>query len=64
MHACLTFHTNIILTLIFEWYVIKCGSKNGHQKDTCLKEIGLSAQNMLTIVGSMINTNKGTYMVT
>ena len=38
---------------IYEWYVVRCGSKNGHQNDMCLKEIGLHAQNMLTILGSM-----------
>ena len=27
----------------FEWYVVRCGSKNGFQKDTCSKEIGLHA---------------------
>ena len=26
---------------------VRCESKNGHQKDMCLKEIGLHAQNML-----------------
>ena len=31
---------------IFEWYVVWCGFKNGHQKDICLKEIGLRAQNI------------------
>ena len=39
-------------TPIFEWYVARCGPKNGYQKDImCLKEIGLRAQNMLTILG-------------
>jgi hypothetical protein len=33
--------TTMICTLIFEGYVVGCGSKNGHQKETCLKEIGL-----------------------
>ena len=42
-------------TLIFEWYVVWCGSKNKYQKDTCLKEIGLHAQNMITIVASIID---------
>ena len=28
-----------------------CGSKNGYLKDTCLKEIGVCEQNMLTIFG-------------
>ena len=28
----------------FEWYVVRCGSKNEHRKDMCLREIGLCAQ--------------------
>ena len=28
-------------TTIFECYVVKYGSKNGYQKDTCFIEIGL-----------------------
>lgn len=31
-------------TLIFEWYVLWCGSKNKYLKDMSLKEIGLRAQ--------------------
>ena len=46
--------TAIIWTPIFEWYVVRCGSKNGHQTDKCF-EIGLCTQNMLTILGSMLN---------
>ena len=42
--------------------MVRCGSKNGHQKDMCLKEIGLRAQNMLTILGSIVNIIGGTYM--
>ena len=33
----------IILTPIFEWYVVRFGSKNEHQKDMCLK--GLTCLN-------------------
>ena len=40
---------------IFEWYVVWCGSKNGHQKDMRLKEIGLRAQNMITFLSSIGN---------
>ena len=36
--------TFLIRTPIFEWYVDWCGSKNGYQKGTCLKDIGLCAQ--------------------
>ena len=42
-------------TPIFEWYVVRCGSKNIYQKDTCLKEIRLLAQNIITILGSIAN---------
>lgn len=44
----------IIWIIMFEWYVIRCGAKNRHPKTTYLKEIGLDAQNMLTI-GSILN---------
>ena len=39
--------TTIIWTPTFELYVVRCGSKNRHQKDiVCLEEeIGLRAQN-------------------
>jgi hypothetical protein len=36
-----------------------CGSKIGHQEGMCLKEIRLHAHNMLTILGSMVNTTGG-----
>ena len=49
---------------MIEWYVVRCGSKNGHQKDTRLKEIGLYAQNMLAILGSIVNMTGGSYMAT
>ena len=31
------------------------GSKNGYQKNVDLKEIGLHVQNMITILGSIVN---------
>lgn len=34
--------------------MVRRGSKNGYQK-TLVKEIGLFAQNMTTILGSMVN---------
>ena len=37
-------------TPMFEWYVVGCGSKNGHHKDMCLEEIRLRAQNMIIIL--------------
>ena len=57
-------NTTLTWTPIFESYVVRCGSKNGHQKDMSLKEIGLHAQNMLTILGSKVNMIWGTYMTT
>ena len=45
----------IMWTLIFKWYVVRGGSKNGHQKDTCSNKIGLHVQTMLTILDSMVN---------
>ena len=47
--------THLTQTTIFEWYVVCCGFKNGRQKYTCLKEIGLHAQDMITILGSIFN---------
>jgi hypothetical protein len=36
--------------------VVKCGSKNGHQKDMCLKETErVHAQNLMLNLGSSIN---------
>jgi hypothetical protein len=40
-------------TTIFEWCMVRCGSKNGHQNDICLKEFELRAQHLLTILGSI-----------
>ena len=37
------------------WYAVGCSSKNGYQKDICLQEIGLYAQNVITILSSIIN---------
>ena len=40
-------------TPIFECCIVGCESKNRHKKDiVCFKEIGLSAQNLLPILGS------------
>ena len=57
-------NTTLIWTPMFEWYVVWCGSKNWHPKEICLNEIGLRAQNMLTILGSRVNMIGGTYMTT
>jgi hypothetical protein len=52
------------LTPIFEWYVIWCGSKNGHQGHKCFEVIGLCAQNRLIGVNSIVNMIGGIYMTT
>ena len=39
--------TSLNGTPMFQWFVIRCGSKNRHQKDMWGKEIGLRAQNAL-----------------
>ena len=40
---------NAHLYLSGMWF--RCGFKNGYQKDTCSKEIELSAQNMKAMLG-------------
>ena len=30
--------------------MVRCGFKNGHQKDMCLQEIGLLVENMQTVL--------------
>ena len=52
--------THLKYSPIFECSV---GSKNGSQKYTCLQEIGLCAQNVLTIIDSIVNLIGGTYMI-
>ena len=42
--------------------MVRCGSKNGHQKDKCLKEIRLRVQNTLTIIGSIVDIVGGAPM--
>ena len=38
--------------------MVRCRSKYGHQIGIiCLKEIGLRARNLLTILGSIVNNN-------
>ena len=39
----------------FEWYVVRRGSKSKHHKDTCLKEIGLCLQRVITTLHSTTN---------
>jgi len=52
-------HTYADWTPVFEWYVVKCGSRNGHQKDVCLKEIRLCVQSMITILDPHIQHDLG-----
>ena len=40
---------------IFEWYVVRCDPKTKYQNDMCIKETRLCAQNMITILGSIVN---------
>ena len=42
-------------TLEFEWCAVECGSKNGHQKDMCLKAIDLLVHNLLTTLNLIIS---------
>ena len=35
-------------TPIFEWYVVRCSSKNGYQTNMCFRKIQLCAQSMIT----------------
>ena len=42
-------------TFTFVWYAVRCGFKNGYHRNMCLKKYGLHAQNMVTILGSLVN---------
>jgi hypothetical protein len=52
-------NTRVIWTPRFEWYVVRCGSKNKHQKDVCLEDIELRAQDMIGILGPVVNVIRG-----
>lgn len=41
-------------TPMFEWWMVGHGSRNGHQKSRCWKEIGLRAQSIFTILNAII----------
>ena len=47
--------THFTWTPIFEWCVVRCDSKSIYQKDICLQEIGLHAQNMIIVLGSIFD---------
>ena len=42
-------------TPLFEVCGVRCGSKNGHYKDMCSKEIELRAEILLTMLVSIVN---------
>ena len=44
---------------MFEWHVVRCGSKNSYQKDPFKKKIGLHVKNMKTVIGSIVNIYLG-----
>ena len=49
-------------THVSEWNVVWCGSANGCQKYMCMNEIGLRAQNIVIMLGSMVNITGETYV--
>ena len=55
-------YITMIWAPIFEWYAVKCGSRNRHHKDMYSKENGLHDRNLLTIVGSIVKRIEGTCM--
>ena len=58
-------NTTIIWTPILEWFVATCRSTSGQQNDEFVKETGLrGTENMLTILSSIVNTIRRTYVTT
>ena len=51
-------------TSLCECYMARLGVKNGHRKDMCKDEIGLCAQNIDAILGSIVNTIWRAYVIT
>ena len=49
------FNTTTIWTSTFEWYMVRCGSKNKHQKGMSFKGIILCVQTILINLGSLVN---------
>lgn len=45
----------IYWTRIFQWCVVRFGSRNKHQRDTCLKKITLHLQKLSTTLHSIVN---------
>ncbi len=50
-------------TPVFEWRLIRSGSKNGHLKDMYIKEIRVWVQNLSTILGSLFSHIGRTHLV-
>ena len=49
-------------TPIFDWWIVRWGSKNKHHTYTCLQDIGLRLQIFLT-THSMVNTTNRTWYI-
>ena len=47
----------------FDWYVVQYGSKNKHHTYTCLKEIRLCLQILITTLHLIMNTIGRTYVL-
>ena len=55
--------TYLTQTPLFEWCALRCGSKNSHQKAIMSsKEISLCAENLFTILSSVVNIIGGIYV--
>ena len=44
---------------MIEWCAVRHGSKNGHQKNMSLIEIGLQCLKLLSLLGSTVNVIRG-----
>lgn len=42
-----------------EWCVVRHGFKNGHKRNMCSANIGLHAQDLLEILGTIVNVIAG-----
>ena len=42
-------------TPIFKWYVVRGGSKSSYKKDMCGKEVGIHAQNTMSILNPIVH---------
>jgi len=56
---CSVSHVKGHLHQCFEWCMVGCESKNGHQKHMWRKEIALRAHNLLSILDMIVNKNWG-----